>query len=129
MGSRNRAPGGQSVVERYLNPVSGVGSQNQWDGWLFPAPDRLRLVQRYKQQAVRVMVAESVVADIALDGCEFEFSHHCTFRGRHGRQEFFSSAAQGWKAFLWLVIGPDDAPQTKPEIVRCAVVVQVVSAA
>ena len=112
-------------MKRHLDPVSGIGPEDQRNRPFPAAADSINIIHGDKQQSIRVMVAIAVVFQILLDCRNLKFSDPRPGRWRQAAL-FLPFSAQGQQALLWLSIDPDDAPKPQPYIVHTAGIIEVI---
>ena len=99
------------VVEDNLDPIPGIGSEDQRRIFAASAFVLFHFREMNEQQTLRVMIPVAVIHNVRLDSRQLEPSHHRSLgRGqwlRHGRGIAF---AQRKQVLLRAAICPQDAP-------------------
>lgn len=76
----------EQIVQRYLELISRICSQNQGYRFLFAAHNIARLLHRNKNQPLWIMIAERIINKILLNGGNLKAAYYRALRRRLWRR-------------------------------------------
>ena len=107
----HRMTGINQVVQGYLDPIPGIGPEDQGLISATSAFVFFQLCKGDEQQTLRVMIPIAVIGDVRLDRRQLELPHHrAPGRGQRLGHRRGMALAQGEQVLLRAAVCPQNSP-------------------